>query len=167
MGIYLILPRQRFMDSEKAQYWMKEALLEARKAESEGEVPIGAVLLWNDTVIGRGHNSSIRLHDPTAHAEIMALRDAALNISNYRLPGTVLIVTLEPCVMCVGAMIQARIGTLVYGASDPKAGAVHSCFDLANNPHLNHTIQVAPGIMADSCGAMLKEFFRRRRQAAE
>lgn len=155
------------MDSEKAQYWMEEALLEARKAESKGEIPIGAVLLLNEKVIGRGHNTSIGSHDPTAHAEIVALREAALNISNYRLPGSVLIVTLEPCIMCVGAMIQARVETLVYGATDPKAGAVHSCFDLAHNSHLNHTIQVESGIMADACGLILKDFFIRRRKAVE
>jgi tRNA(adenine34) deaminase len=155
------------MDSEKAQYWMQEALLEARKADSDGEIPVGAILLMNGKVIGRGCNSSIRLHDPTAHAEIVALREAAVNTSNYRLPGTVLIVTLEPCIMCVGAMIHARVETLVYGAADLKAGAVHSCFNLAHHPHLNHTIQVESGVMADACGSILKDFFRRRRNGGD
>jgi tRNA(adenine34) deaminase len=142
---------------------MKEALLEARRAEAEGEVPIGAIILLNEKVIGRGHNSPISSHDPTAHAEIVALRQAAGSISNYRMPGSVMIVTIEPCIMCIGAMIQARIDTLVYGASDPKAGAVHSRFELANHSNLNHQIQVERGILEDECGAMLKRFFQVRR----
>mgnify|MGYP000959338984 CR=1 FL=1 len=151
------------MDRLKAQYWMQEALVEARKGASEKEIPIGAVLLWNDKVIGRGHNGSIGLHDPTAHAEIVALRQAARAVANYRMPGSVMIVTIEPCVMCMGALVQARVETLVYGAPDPKAGAVHSCFELADNPHLNHRIEVMAGVLADECGALVKEFFRNRR----
>jgi tRNA(adenine34) deaminase len=151
------------MDTETAQFWMREALMEALKAEAEKEVPIGAILLLNEKVIGRGHNSSIRLSDPTAHAEIVALRHAAQNMSNYRVPGSILIVTIEPCLMCVGAMIQARVETLIYGAPDPKAGAVHSCFQLSDAPYLNHKIQVDSGILQDECGSLLKEFFRTRR----
>lgn len=151
------------MDLQTAQFWMQEALLEARKAESEDEVPIGAVVLVNGKVVGRGRNCSIRLHDPTAHAEIVALRQAAANISNYRLPGSVMVVTIEPCIMCIGAMIQARVETLIYGASDPKSGAVHSCFELADNPHLNHRMHVESGILEGACASILKRFFQARR----
>ena len=151
------------MDSEIAQYWMREALVEARNAASAEEVPIGALLLLNEKVIGRGYNSSIHLHDPSAHAEIVALRQAAHNVSNYRLPGSILICTIEPCIMCVGAMIQARVEMLVYGAADPKAGAVHSCFQLTNHPSLNHKIEVEAGVLEDECSSILKEFFRTRR----
>jgi tRNA(adenine34) deaminase len=151
------------MDDETAQLWMREALAEARKAEAAEEVPVGAVLLLNGKVIGRGYNSSIHLHDPTAHAEIVALRQAAHAVSNYRLPGSILIVTIEPCIMCVGAMIQARVEALVYGAADPKAGAVHSCFQLANGSSLNHRIRVESGVLAEECSSILKEFFRTRR----
>jgi tRNA(adenine34) deaminase len=153
------------MNLQAMQYWMKEALVEARKAEAEGEIPIGAVVLLNEKIIGRGHNSSLRLHDPSAHAEIVALRQAGGNISNYRLPGSALIVTIEPCIMCIGAMIQARIETLVYGAADPKAGAVCSCFELANTTHLNHQIQVEKGILEEECGSILKDFFQDRRKS--
>ena len=131
------------------------------------EVPIGAVLLLNEKVIGRGYNRPIHLHDPVAHAEIVALRQAARAMSNYRLPGSILIVTIEPCVMCVGAMIQARVETLVYGAADPKAGAVHSCFQLASAPFLNHKIQVESGILEDECSSIIKDFFRTRRNSSD
>jgi tRNA(adenine34) deaminase len=151
------------MDLETAECWMREALLEARKAESLQEVPIGAVVLLNGKVIGRGHNSSIHLNDPTAHAEVIALRQAAHNLSNYRMPGSVLVVTIEPCIMCIGAMIQARIETLVYGAADPKAGAARSCLRLEDARFLNHTMDIMPGILEDACGSVLKEFFRNRR----
>lgn len=142
---------------------MREALLEARKAESEGEVPVGAVVLLNEKIIGRGHNHPIREHDPTAHAEIIALRQATHNIANYRIPGSVLIVTIEPCVMCVGAMIQARIEELIYGAADPKSGAVRSCYQLADGNKLNHEIQVTSGILAEECGLLMSSFFASRR----
>lgn len=142
---------------------MREALLEARKAEDLGEVPIGAVALLDGKVIGRGHNRSICLHDPTAHAEIVALRHAARNLSNYRIPGSALVVTIEPCIMCIGAMIQARIETLIYGASDPKAGAAHSCFRIEDARFLNHIFHVESGILEDECGSILKDFFRNRR----
>ena len=151
------------MDLETAGMWMKEALLEARKAEAEGEVPVGAVVLLNEKIVGRGHNSSIKLRDPSAHAEILALRQAARNVSNYRIPGSILIVTIEPCVMCVGAMIQARVEKLIYGAADPKAGAIHSCFQLADGSQLNHRIQALPGVLEEECGSMMKAFFASRR----
>ena len=142
---------------------MTEALSEARKAQSEGEVPVGAVVLLNEKIIGRGHNHPIREHDPTAHAEIMALRQATHNIANYRLPGSILIVTIEPCVMCVGAMIQARVEELIYGAADPKYGAVRSCYQLADENKLNHRIQVTSGILEEECRLLMSTFFTSRR----
>jgi tRNA(adenine34) deaminase len=151
------------MDLAVAECWMREALIEARKAEAEGEVPVGAILLLNERVIGRGHNSPIQSKDPTAHAEILALRQGSQYCSNYRLPGSVLIVTVEPCVMCVGAMIHARVEELIYGAADLKAGAVTSCFQLADSSRLNHRIRVTLGILEDECGSMLKTFFASRR----
>jgi tRNA(adenine34) deaminase len=157
------LDKVKPMDLAVAQSWMREALLEARKAEAEGEVPVGAVLLLNEKIVGRGHNRSIKLHDPTAHAEIVALRQATHNFSNYRLPGSVLIVTIEPCIMCVGAMVQARVEQLIYGAADPKAGAIHSRFQLADGPPLNHKILTMSGVLEDECGSMMREFFESRR----
>jgi tRNA(adenine34) deaminase len=151
------------MDPAIAELWMREALSEARKAEAEGEVPVGAILLLNERVIGRGHNSPIRMHDPTAHAEILALRQGAHNCMNYRLPGSVLIVTIEPCIMCVGAMIHARVEEVIYGASDPKTGAVRSRFQLAAENQLNHSIRVTSGILEEDCSSLLKSFFASRR----
>ena len=151
------------MDLATVECWMREALDEARAAGAEGEVPIGALVLLNGKIIGRGRNSPIRLRDPSAHAEIVALRQAAHNVGNYRLPGSTLIVTIEPCVMCVGATIQARVQDLVYGARDPKAGALHSVFRIADTEVLNHRIQVTSGILEDECGALMKEFFAARR----
>jgi tRNA(adenine34) deaminase len=152
------------MNLETAECWMREALLEARKAEEEGEVPVGAVLLLNDKIISRGRNSCIRLHDPTAHAEVVALRQASRDLSNYRLPGSTLIVTVEPCVMCVGAMIHARVEELIYGAPDPKGGAVRSCFQLADADSLNHRIRVTGGVLEEECASLLKAFFASRRR---
>jgi len=151
------------MDLAAAECWMREALDEARAAGGEGEVPVGALVLLNGKIIGRGRNSPIRLCDPSAHAEIIALRQAAHNVGNYRLPGTTLIVTIEPCVMCVGAMIQARVEELIYGARDPKAGAVHSVFHIADTEVLNHRIPATGGILEAECGALMKEFFAARR----
>ena len=151
------------MDPAMAELWMREALAEALKAEAEGEVPVGAVLLLNDRVIGRGHNSPIHGNDTTAHAEIMALRQGAHNCRNYRLPGSILVVTVEPCVMCVGALIHARVEEIIYGAADPKAGAVRSCFRLAEESHLNHKIRATSGVLEEECGALLKSFFASRR----
>jgi tRNA(adenine34) deaminase len=153
------------MDCASADYWMQEALVEARKAEAAGEVPVGAVLLINNKIFARGHNRSIAANDPTAHAEILALRQASHAMRNYRLPGAVLVVTVEPCAMCVGAMIHARIEELVYGAPDPKAGAVDSHFHLAAAPELNHKIEVITGgVLADQCGDLLRTFFESRRK---
>ncbi len=151
------------MDPKTAEYWMQEALEEARRAEAEGEIPVGAVVLSHGKIIGRGHNGPIGAKDPTAHAEIVALRHAARSASNYRIPGSVLVVTIEPCVMCLGAMIQARVDTLVYGAADPKGGAVRSCFRLAESDLLNHRIHVIPGVLERECGDLLRSFFAVRR----
>ncbi len=152
------------MDRATAEYWMREALVEAAKADAEGEVPVGAILLINEKIVGRGHNHSIRSHDPSAHAEILALRHGAHNLRNYRLPGSILVVTVEPCVMCVGAMIHARVELLVYGAADTKAGAVDSHFHLGDAEILNHRIQVISGILGEECGSLLKAFFQSRRE---
>jgi len=151
------------MDHTAVEFWMREALVEARKAEAEGEVPIGAVLLINEKIVGRGHNHSIRAHDPTAHAEILALRHGAHSMRNYRLPGSILVVTIEPCVMCVGAMIHARVERVIFGAADSKGGAITSHFQLADAAVLNHSIQVTAGILEDECGTMLRSFFESRR----
>lgn len=151
------------MDIAAAERWMQEALEEARRAEAEGEVPVGAIVLINEKIVGRGHNHSIRSHDPTAHAEILALRHAAHSMRNYRLPGSVLFVTIEPCLMCVGALIHARVDEIVFGAADPKAGAAQSVFQLANVPQLNHQIAVTSGVLADECGGLLRAFFESRR----
>lgn len=151
------------MDRALAESWMQEALEEARRAAEEGEVPVGAILLINEKIVARGHNRSIRTHDPTAHAEILALRHAAHCMRNYRLPGSVLIVTVEPCVMCMGALLHARVEEIIYGAADPKGGAIASCFFLAQSEHLNHRIETTGGILADESAALLKEFFASRR----
>jgi len=151
------------MDLETAEAWMREAISEARKAETEGEVPVGAILLLNERIIGRGHNGSIQKHDPTAHAEILALRQGAYYCGNYRLPGSILIVTIEPCIMCVGAMINARVEEVIYGATDPKTGAIRSCFQLADSSLLNHRLRVTSGVLEDECGSLLKSFFATRR----
>jgi tRNA(adenine34) deaminase len=151
------------MELATAELWMQEAILEAQKAEAEGEVPVGAVLLLNDKIVGRGHNSPVRLKDPTAHAEILALRQAARFNQNYRLPGSVLVVTIEPCIMCVGALIQARVEEVIYGAEDPKAGAIVSRFQTTDWPQLNHTFRVSSGVLEEKCGAILKAFFASRR----
>jgi len=151
------------MNQATEECWMREALDEARKAGDEGEVPVGAIVLLNGKIIGRGHNNPISQCDPSAHAEIVALRQAARNAGNYRLPGSVMIVTIEPCVMCVGAMIQARVDELIYGARDHKAGAVHSVLHISDMPELNHRIMTTGGILEDECGALIKDFFAARR----
>lgn len=153
------------MDQTTAESWMREALLEAGKAQADNEVPIGAVLLINEKIVARAHNLSISTHDPTAHAEILALRNAACSHQNYRLPGSIMVVTVEPCIMCIGAMIQARVEEVVYGARDPKSGAIDSHFHLANAPELNHDIKVTSGILAEECGSLLQEFFRQIRDS--
>lgn len=143
--------------------FMAMALEEARLARAEGEVPVGAIVVVDSVAIARGHNRPIALNDPTAHAEIVAIRAAARALSAYRLTGAALYVTIEPCVMCVGAMIQARIGRVVYGARDDKAGAFGSVYDIGRDGLLNHRIEVVGGVMESECGAMVREFFRARR----
>ena len=143
--------------------FMQVALDLALKAAANNEVPVGAIIVKNDQIIGLGQNSPIGLHDPTAHAEIMAMREAAAFLGNYRLVDCTLYVTLEPCVMCSGAMQHARIAKLVYGASDPKTGACGSVIDLMSEPKLNHHTQVVGGVMENECGAVLTEFFKQRR----
>ena len=142
---------------------MQAALDEAHLAAAAGEVPIGAVVVANGEIVARGQNRVLRDVDPTAHAEIVAMRLAAYVIGNYRLPDCELYVTLEPCAMCAGAMVHARLARLVYGASDPKAGAVHSVIEVLNHPKLNHQMPVTAGILAEPCGTILREFFRARR----
>lgn len=142
---------------------MEGALAEARQAAEAGEVPIGAVAVHNGEIIARGQNRVLRANDPTAHAEIVALRGAAAALGNYRLNGVTLYVTLEPCAMCAGAMIHARIDRLVYAAADPKAGAAGSVLEVVNHPRLNHQMQVEQGILAEEAGELLRSFFRERR----
>ena len=142
---------------------MRAALVEARKAMSSNEVPIGAVLAVNGAIIAAAFNRPISALDPTAHAEIGALRMAAQAIGNYRLTGATLCVTVEPCAMCVGAMVHARIGTLIYGAPEPKTGAVQSTMTLIDDPSWNHRIRVVAGLMDDECRELLQEFFKEKR----
>jgi tRNA(adenine34) deaminase len=146
-----------------AELWMREAIAEARRAEAEGEVPVGAVVLLNEKIVGRGHNSPIKMKDPTAHAEILALRHAAKSNMNYRIPGSVLIVTIEPCIMCVGALIQARVEEVIYGAADPKAGAIHSQFQMNHWAALNHSFHAVAGVLEEECSEMMRAFFASRR----
>ena len=143
---------------------MAEALAEARRAAAEGEVPIGAVVVFEDRVVGRGRNARERLHDPTAHAEILALQEAARALGRWRLTGASIFATLEPCPMCAGALVNARIDRLVYAVPDPKAGAAGTLFDVVRNPRLNHRVEVVTGVLAKECGDLLKEFFRVRRK---
>ena len=141
--------------------WMLEALAEARLASLVGDVPVGAVLLdGSGRVIGRGHNERELLHDPTAHAEVVALRRAASEQGDWQLPGTTLVVTLEPCVMCAGAILAARVARVVFGAWDDKAGAAGSLYDVLRDRRLNHRVEVFAGVRADECGALLTSFFR-------
>ncbi|TVP87328.1 MAG: tRNA adenosine(34) deaminase TadA [Pseudomonadaceae bacterium] len=143
--------------------FMRVALEEARKGAAAGEVPVGAVLVRDGQIIGRGFNQPISAHDPSAHAEMVALRQAAAAQANYRLPGTTLYVTLEPCTMCSGLLVHSRIQRLVFGASEPRSGAVVSRSQTLQQPWLNHRIEVEGGVLAEECGAMLTEFFRARR----
>jgi tRNA(adenine34) deaminase len=145
------------------ELWMEEALRQAVCAQAAGEVPVGAVVVCEGRIIGRGWNQNLLGPDPTAHAEIIALRQAALELDNHRLLGCELFVTLEPCAMCAGAMIHARLSRLVYGADDPKAGAVRSVLQVLNHPSLNHQMEVASGVLAGRCAEVLQSFFRARR----
>jgi tRNA(adenine34) deaminase len=144
--------------------WMEQAMVLAGRAAEEGEVPVGAVLVLGSVIVGEGWNRPIRAADPTAHAEVQALRDAARRLGNYRLPGSTLYVTLEPCVMCAGAIVHARVERVVYGAPDPKAGACGSVFDLLPaDGRFNHRTLCTGGVLADDCGELLRAFFRARR----
>jgi tRNA(adenine34) deaminase len=144
--------------------FLSAAIDEARAAEAEGEVPVGAVVVRDGQILATGRNRVITDSDPTAHAEIVALRAAGVDLGNYRLEGCDLYCTLEPCAMCAGAILHARIRRLVYAASDPKAGACGSVLSVMNHPQLNHKVEVASGLLAEECGAMLTSFFRSRRQ---
>ena len=143
--------------------FMRAALEEARKGFDAGEVPVGAVVVLDGAIVGRGFNQPIGSRDPTAHAEIVALRAAAIALGNYRLVGTTLYVTIEPCLMCVGAMVHARVATLVFGAPEPKAGAVVSSCRAHELPSLNHRIEVVSGVLEEDCRAIIPEFFKTRR----
>ena len=145
--------------------FMHAALDEARKAWDVGEVPVGAVVVVEARVVGRGFNQPISADDPTAHAEIVALRDAARAVGNYRLTGCRLYVTVEPCLMCAGALVHARVGTLVYGAPEPKAGAIVSAFRAYDHPALNHRVEVVAGVLESECRELVQRFFRERRGA--
>ena len=143
--------------------FMQQALQEARSAADAGEIPIGAVLVHDAKIIARSGNRTIRDTDPTAHAEIGVIREAARVLGNYRLADTILYVTIEPCSMCAGAIVQARIPRLVYGCDDPKGGAVRSCFKVLSHPHVNHRAEVTSGILASECAALIQSFFSDRR----
>ncbi|MFZ0796107.1 MAG: tRNA adenosine(34) deaminase TadA [Candidatus Korobacteraceae bacterium] len=145
------------------ELWMEEALREAQRALALGEVPVGAIVVQDGGIVGRGCNRPLSANDPTAHAEILALREAGLTIGNYRLLDCDLYVTVEPCAMCAGAITHARLRRLVYGAEDPKAGAVHSMLQLLNHPKLNHQVEVSSGVLAARCMDLLQSFFRERR----
>ncbi|HXN00167.1 MAG TPA: tRNA adenosine(34) deaminase TadA [Candidatus Dormibacteraeota bacterium] len=144
-------------------HFMQFALEEARAAAAAGEVPIGAVLVLDGTILARSGNRTIRDTDPTAHAEIIVLRESARTLGNYRLAGAALYVTLEPCIMCAGAMVQARISRLIYGADEPKGGAVRSCFELLSESRLNHQVEITPGVLASESADLLLSFFAERR----
>lgn len=144
--------------------YMRVALAEAQRAGACGEVPVGAVVVLDGEIVGRGYNQPIGRHDPTAHAEIVALRDAAMKLGNYRLPGCELFVTLEPCAMCSGAIMHARVARVVFGARDPKTGVAGSVIDLFAEARLNHHARIEGGVLAQDCGRMLSSFFAARRQ---
>jgi len=143
--------------------WMEEALLAAQEALNIGEVPVGAVVIFDDKIVGRGWNRNLSDRDPSAHAEIIALREAGATTGNHRLIGCELFATIEPCAMCAGAMVHSRLKRLVFGADDPKAGAAHSVMQVLNHPQLNHKMEVRGGVLADRCAELLREFFRERR----
>ena len=166
--IFRVSHRRRLSGSEYEQamnheHYIRYAISLAQKAESQGEVPVGAVIVKNNEIIAEGYNQPIQLNDPTAHAEMMALRAAAKKLNNYRLTDCVMYVTLEPCSMCVGAMIHARISHLVFGASEPKTGAAGSAFHLLNDPKHNHQIDCHGGVLAQECASILKNFFQNKR----
>lgn len=147
------------------EYWMQQALQQAKLADNQDEVPVGAVLVQEGRIIGRGYNRPIGSHDPSAHAEVNAIRDAASTVGNYRLPATTLYVTVEPCTMCFGALVHARVGRIVYGATEPKAGVLESAQRLHLHPSYNHKLYVTNGVLAEECQAVVQAFFHRRRAA--
>jgi tRNA(adenine34) deaminase len=149
--------------SDRDRYWMGRALDLARHAAEAGEVPVGAVVVRDDEVLGEGWNQPIGACDPTAHAEVLALRTAAAQVGNYRLVDSTLYVTLEPCPMCAGAIVHARVARVVFGAGDPRAGAAGAVFNLLQSEALNHRAEVIGGVLGDACGALLRDFFRARR----
>jgi tRNA(adenine34) deaminase len=152
------------LEMERHLSYMKEALMEAEEAAREGEVPVGAVLVGpGGDILVRAHNRPMRLHDPTGHAEILVLREAGSRLGNYRLPGHLLYVTLEPCVMCVGALLHARVAMVVYGAQDPKAGALESVYRIGTDGRLNHRLEILGGVMAEESRGLLQAFFQGRR----
>jgi tRNA(adenine34) deaminase len=154
-------------DAAADDVFMREALALANEAQQAGEVPIGAVVVVDGVIVGRGRNAVIGLHDPSAHAEVQALRDAGARLGNYRLPGATLYVTLEPCAMCVGAIMHARIARVVFGAADSKTGACGSVVDLFAETRLNHHAIVSGGVVADDCGKLLSDFFAGKRKATD
>lgn len=145
------------------EHWMAAAMAEAGSAQEAGEVPVGAVVVRHGKVIGRGQNRNLRDHDPSAHAEIVAMREAGRFLRNHRLEGCELFVIIEPCAMCAGAMVHARLKRLVYGAKDPKAGAVESVIPVVNHPKLNHQMEITGGVLEEECSQMLRNFFRAKR----
>jgi len=162
----LITGKSEASDSPSDEAFMRLALNAAREARAVGEVPVGAVVVLDGKVIATGSNHPISGHDPSAHAEMLAMRAAAQALGNYRLVGCELFVTLEPCAMCVGAIFHARVARVIYGAADPKTGACGSAVDLFGNTRLNHHATLTPGVLADECGALLTDFFRSRRQSS-
>ncbi|MEH6367086.1 MULTISPECIES: tRNA adenosine(34) deaminase TadA [Pseudomonas] len=153
----------KIIDRTRDAHFMREALALASQGAAVGEVPVGAVLVQDGEIVGRGFNCPITTHDPSAHAEMVAIRDAALQLTNYRLPGSTLYVTLEPCSMCAGLIVHSRIERVVYGATEPKAGVAISRGEFFNQTFLNHRVMIEGGVLADECGAVLTEFFRARR----
>ncbi|GAB3030178.1 tRNA adenosine(34) deaminase TadA [Bowmanella dokdonensis] len=151
------------MTHENDEYWMEQALDLARLAWKEGEIPVGALVVQEGNILGQGWNRPISSHDPSAHAEMLAIREAGARIGNYRLIDATLYVTLEPCPMCAGLLVHSRIRRLVFGASDPKTGACGSIMNLVRHPGLNHQVEVGGGVLAERCGALLSDFFKWRR----
>ena len=154
------------MTDERDRFFMGFALAEAREASAADEIPVGVVVVFDGQVVGRGHNRPRGSHDPTAHAEVLALREAGRRLGNYRLGGATLYATIEPCAMCAGALVHARIRRLVYGAADPRAGGVASVFQICTSSSLNHRVEITAGVLEDSCRELLRTFFRGRRQAS-
>ncbi|MEE4240627.1 MAG: tRNA adenosine(34) deaminase TadA [Desulfopila sp.] len=155
------------MKNENDIFWMEKALQQAKLAAEEGEVPVGAVLVREEMLLAEAGNGPIAASDPTAHAEIKVLRQAAARQGNYRLPGSTLYVTLEPCPMCAGAILHARVARVVFGATDPKTGALYSLYRMGRDGHCNHTLDVTMGILAEQCGDLLRGFFQAKRKKSE